>query len=88
MTVKLPRFLKRAVENGDVASAIREYERGYGDGAHGGTDLGKVEYRSFVKLYFTPTVIDAEDAEHLRIKADLELGRVHTTEPPVAASRR
>ena len=45
-------FLRGAVENGDVASAIQEYEYRYGGEARGGLDLRKAEYRNFAKLYF------------------------------------
>ena len=52
MGAKLSGFLKGAVENGDVASAIREYEYRYGGEARGGLDLRKAEYQNFAKLYF------------------------------------
>ena len=52
MATGLSGFLKGAVENDDVASAIREYEYRYGGKARGGLDLRKAEYRNFAKLYF------------------------------------
>ena len=54
MAARLSGFLKGAVENGDVASAIREYESRYGY-AGGDQDLRKTEYQNFVKLYFDLT---------------------------------
>ena len=52
MTARPTGFLKGAVEDGDVASAIQEYEYRYGGEARGGLDLRKAEYRNFAKLYF------------------------------------
>ena len=55
MAVRLSGFLQGAVENGDVASAIEEYERRYGADACGSSELRKTEYQRFVKLYFDLT---------------------------------
>ena len=55
MTAKLTGFLRGAVENGDVESAVQEYEYRYGGEERGGLDLRKTEYRNFVKLYFDLT---------------------------------
>jgi len=49
---RLSGFLRNAVDGGDVAAAIQEYEYRYGGPARGGLDLRKSEYRNFAKLYF------------------------------------
>lgn len=53
--MRLSGFLEGAVEDGDVASAIAEYECRYGGEANRGPDLRKIEYQRFVKLYFDLT---------------------------------
>lgn len=55
MTASVWGFLEGAVENGDVAAAIREYESRYGGATPGSRDLRKADYQNFVKLYFDLT---------------------------------
>ena len=52
MTARLSGFLSGAVKDGDVSSAIREYESRYAGMDRGTLDLRKAEYLNFVKLYF------------------------------------
>ena len=55
MTARLSGFLEGVFDNGDVASAIAEYEGRYGGEACRGPELRKIEYQNFVKLYFDLT---------------------------------
>ena len=55
MAAGLSGLLEGAVENGDIAAAIREYEERYSDAAPGGRALRKAEYQNFAKLYFDLT---------------------------------
>lgn len=52
MTARVSGFLKGAIENGDVLSAIQEYEERYGGAGREARARRKTEYRKFVKLYF------------------------------------
>ena len=52
MMARASGLLKGAIKNGDVASAIQEYEERYGGAGREARELRKTEYRKFVKLYF------------------------------------
>ncbi len=52
MTTRRSGFLKEAIDGGDVASAIREYEDRYGGTGPEVQDRRKREYKNFAKLYF------------------------------------
>ncbi|WP_419934434.1 methyltransferase domain-containing protein [Candidatus Palauibacter sp.] len=52
MTPRMSGFLRGAIDDGDVASAIREYEDRYGGQDPEAQERRKSEYRNFAKLYF------------------------------------
>ena len=52
MTRRTSGFLKEAIDDGDVASAIREYEERYGGEGREVQDRRRNEYQHFAKLYF------------------------------------
>lgn len=55
MAAGLSIFLEGGIEDGDIASAIREYESRYGGNTSGARARRKAEYQKFVKLYFDLT---------------------------------
>ena len=52
MAPRLSGLLRNAIDGGDVAAAVKEYDDRYGGSERGGPDLRKSEHENFVKLYY------------------------------------